>query len=32
VEHPPAQNILSDHIRSLIGTHLLDVTASDQQK
>jgi len=25
-----AQNILSDHIRSLIGTHLLDVPSSDQ--
>jgi anti-sigma factor RsiW len=25
-----AQNIVSDHIRSLIGTHLLDVTSSDQ--
>jgi len=26
-----AQNVLSDHIRSLIGTHLLDVPSSDQQ-
>jgi anti-sigma factor RsiW len=25
-----AQNILSDHIRSLIGTHLLDVPSTDQ--
>jgi anti-sigma factor RsiW len=25
-----AQNIISDHIRSLIGTHLLDVPSSDQ--
>jgi anti-sigma factor RsiW len=25
-----AQNILSDHIRSLIGTHLLDVPSSDR--
>ena len=25
-----AQNVLSDHIRSLIGTHLLDVPSSDQ--
>ncbi len=25
-----AENILSDHIRSLIGTHLLDVPSSDQ--
>jgi|SRR5579872_2252849 len=27
---PLAVNIVSDHIRSLIGTHLLDVTSSDQ--
>jgi len=26
-----AQNILSAHVRSLIGTHLLDVSSSDQQ-
>jgi len=25
-----AQNILSSHVRSLIGTHLLDVTSTDQ--
>ena len=25
-----AQNVLSDHIRSLIGTHLLDVPSTDQ--
>lgn len=25
-----AQNILSDHVRSLIGTHLVDVPSSDQ--
>jgi anti-sigma factor RsiW len=27
---PLAENIVSDHIRSLIGTHLLDVPSSDQ--
>ena len=25
-----AENVLTDHIRSLIGTHLVDVTSSDQ--
>ena len=25
-----AQNILADHVRSLIGTHLLDVPSTDQ--
>ncbi len=30
VEGLSAQNIISDHIRSLIGTHLLDVPSSDQ--
>lgn len=30
LENNVAENVLSDHLRSLLGTHLIDVTSSDQ--